>query len=259
MQSFTMEEQKQFCTTNGIKLGSVSAENYLNLLNELLENYITPLQLCEAASFCMAMVVRHALGLSASAGQVAVFFNDSLAGQVTVATARHLRNAGATVHMFTTGDPDHFDDNIKKLLRPFTLADIAINRVEADFNDKDLTALLPACHNVILGLHNERGDGVSMGYKKLVDLFNEHPIPVHTVLAPLGVDLDSGQKNGPALFASSTLSLGAPLQGLIAAQDYVGRHYVCDISIPLELYAKYKLDYRQAFCEQPVIQIFPEK
>jgi NAD(P)H-hydrate repair Nnr-like enzyme with NAD(P)H-hydrate epimerase domain len=45
-------------------------------------------------------------------------------------------------------------------------------------------------------------------------LLNEMSTPIHCVLAPYGFDLETGAKHGELLYASSTLSLGAPLETL---------------------------------------------
>lgn len=254
-----IEGKSIFCTTSGIELGAISRESYCMLLEDLLAKYTTPLQICESASFSMAMVIRHALGLSASEGHVAIFFNDSLSGQIAVATGRHLRNAGASVHLITLTDPDSFSDRMQSLLRPFICAGISPQYIQPDLKDIDIMTIIPTCHNVTLGVCDEDGDNSSELWQNLIELFNEQPTPIHTIQAPLGINLDTGLKCGHPLFASSTLSLGIPLESLIAASDYVGRHYVCDISIPPELYTEYDLNYQQAFSEQPVIQVFPKK
>jgi hypothetical protein len=53
------------------------------------------------------------------------------------------------------------------------------------------------------------------------------------------------------------LSLGAPLKGLNPGKNYVGRHYLCDISFSHAIYQKHGGDLSGFFSDQPVIQIYP--
>lgn len=207
----------------------------------------------------MAMVVRHALGLSATAGQVAVFFNNSLSGQIAIATARHLRNAGARIHLIALGDPKELGSSMQRQLRFFGHDKTPLLSMIENFDSEELLALLNSCHNVILGVCQPESENSGLPWHDLITLLNEQPTPVHTIIAPIGINLDSGANEKTALIASSTLSLGVPLQALLNCTDYIGRHYLCDISITPELYQEFKLDYQAAFAEQPVIQIFRAK
>jgi hypothetical protein len=91
----------------------------------------------------------------------------------------------------------------------------------------------------------------------IIGVLNEGRTPVHAVELPGGIDPNSGKALGTSLFASSTLSLGAPLAGLSAGRDRVGRHYVCDVSLSKDLFDRAGVPWSPIFAEQPVVQIFP--
>ena len=89
-----------------------------------------------------------------------------------------------------------------------------------------------------------------------VKVLNECQTPVHSVDAPLGINVDSGAPGADPLYSSSTLSLGVPFVGLADGNEYVGRHYVCDISATRALYTQDSGDdLGWLFAEQPVTQI----
>lgn len=122
-----------------------------------------------------------------------------------------------------------------------------------------LHELLPLAHNVIVGFGASDPiqpiDTSKMGF--LIEALNDAMAPIHCIDYPPGLDPVTGKANSNTVFASSTLSLGLPLSGLIQAADYVGRHYLCDISLPPLLLAEQGLEIPFIFSDQPVKQIFP--
>lgn len=253
--------QLLFKTKGGFVFPGVSSSVYQDLWSELLDSYsVTPCQITEAASYSMAMVVRYALGLSASGGKTAALAADSYAGAVALATVRHLTNAGAAAVAVLTTEEEHLSENLrlqtsalKSLGVPVQQLDQVLSGAPADF--------ISSCHNIICGLYDKQPTSYGPSVAALVELMNESRTPVHAVELPLMINPDNGESTGTPLFASSTLSLGAPLAGLHAGSDYAGRHYLCDISVPPFLYAKHAQtnDVSPLFAEQPVVQIFPLK
>jgi hypothetical protein len=126
-----------------------------------------------------------------------------------------------------------------------------------DFFEK----LVGSCHNILYGAFDlERdGGGTIHGPRltRIVNTLNEASTPVHAIEAPPGLNVDTGVPSSVQLFASSTLSLGIPLTGLHAGSELVGRHYVCDISLPLSMWRSFGVELAPLFAEQPVVQLFP--
>jgi len=246
-----------FHSKTGLMFPGLTTADYKELWRELLYDHgIVTTQVVEAASYSMAMVVRHALGLSASGGNVYALVADTLSGWTALATLRHLTNAGArgTVLSAWSRTPSSELELQLKPLNKLGIPCLPLNEIP----EQNISNLLASGHNVICGLfdHENIADSSTAG---IVNILNELRTPVHCLEAPLGINIDSGQALSCPLFASSTLSLGVPLAGLYYGSQYVGRHYLCDISIPPALYRRYSADLCNLFAEQPVNQIFPLK
>lgn len=253
-----MCKQASFHTKSGLNLPGISLASYQELWHELLSGYgLHSAQCIEAASYSMAMVVRYALGLSAAGGQVCCLAADTPAGWTALATLRHLTNAGAKGIVIAAWDTQRLSIELELALKPLHMNGVPCRELAGLAKDS-ACELFASCHNVICGLF-ERSPESPGSFDQLIETLNELQTPVHTIEAPLGVNADSGAALSCPLYASSTLSLGAPLQGLHSGHTFVGRHYLCDISIPPLLYRKYTENLGPLFAEQPVLQIFPSE
>lgn len=249
----------RFKAKNGVLVEGISFAARCQILAELRAMGLLEEQIAEAASYSMAMVVRYALGLSASDGQVCAIAGDCVAGQIAMATLRHLVNAGANGRLVVIKGAEPLSQQLGRqleLLKPLNVATAtAASPGQILGSAAPLTANV---HNVICGTFEARGVAAA-DLKGLIDHLNDASTPLHCLEAPAGVDPDSGAPVGPPLFASSTLSLGAPLSGLHSGNEYAGRHYLCDISVTRDMYAKLGLrSAHSAFAEQPVVQLFKE-
>ncbi len=219
---------------------------------------VTSLQIVESVAYSMAMVVRVALGLTADQASVGVIYNDSLAGWISLAAARHLFNAGCKTQLVRCEDTPTPSPILEQLKRPLSY----LKMHEATFSvlraRREVKPFLASCHNVLFGISPESSFATDERCQSIVRTLNENSIPVHAIEAPLGVDLDSGVPGEAPLFASSTLSLGVPYSGLAAGTAHTGRHYLADISLPYPLISEtLGCQFPALFSEQPVIQIFP--
>jgi NAD(P)H-hydrate repair Nnr-like enzyme with NAD(P)H-hydrate epimerase domain len=239
----------RFKSKNGKEFAGFSVEAIADLQKNLYDLGISPLQVAEAASYSMAMVVRYALGLSATGGRVCALVGDSIAGAVALATLRHLVNAGAEGLILTVSKEAKL---LVPQLAPLSKMGVPLEVLSAATSLGEIAA---SCHNVIFGLFGTTGADSLL--QEIVSVLNEQQTPIHTIEAPLGLDLQTGAVSRQALFASSTLSLGAPYSALNPGQECVGRHYLCDISFTQAMYQKYGDDLSPLFAEQPVTQIFP--
>ena len=255
-----MEEQILFKTKTGLAFPGLSLESHKALWQELQDFYgLTTAQLCEAASFSMAMVVRFALGLSALGGRVFCIADDSPAGWVAMGTLRHLLTAGAQGGVIVIPSLEKVGAEFELQITPIHKMGAEICTMSELMATGQASEFVSSCHNLLLGSFNRTTEVPSPGLAGFIDVLNEASTPIHAVESPAGVDVDTGKPCGSPIFASSTLSIGAPYVGLHAGSDYTGRHYLCDISIPGALYKKFGPDLSQLFAEQPVLQIFPVK
>jgi len=247
-----------FRTKTGILLPGFGFENIVNMRRQVLSDYgITTAQIVEASSYSMAMVVRYALGLSSEGGEIVAIVDDCLAGYTVLATARHLVNSGARAHIFLGCDSKSQDLELQ--LKPLLKMGVPIQQLPSVIaEDTPVTQLIGTSHNLLLGIYKDGAPNNSR-YNSLISNLNELQTPIHCVEAPFGIDPNTGAQSEPVLFASSTLSLGAPLAGLFAASELAGRHYMCDISISSALYSAEGFDLSPLFSEQPVLQIFANK
>ncbi len=250
-----------FRNKGGIKFPSFDPEILERCKTKLWEIGVTPEQVCEAASYSMAMVVRYALGLTGQDSRVAVLACDTLSGWVALATARHLINSGATAEIIVPPAGVKLSSHFERQLKPLRTMRASFHDVSALTSSEPLQAellqqIVSSCHNLIWGTFGaENQDWVPTFVERLNDLST----PVHCIECPPGIDPSSGKKLPEPLYASSTLSLGAPLSGLFNGSDCAGRHYLCDVSFTSEIYSDAGFDLSPLFAEQPVVQIFPEK
>ena len=236
--------------------------NQMSELRTALEGEIgvSTLQIVESVAYSMAMVVRVALGLTAEEASVGVLYSDSLPGWIALATARHLKNSGCETRLVQCDDQDLPSPTLSLLKKPLQF----LNVIEYSFDQlkekRELKPFLGSCHNLICGVSLANGKVPHDRAMQIIESLNENAVPVHSIDAPLGVNLDSGEAHEQPLYSSSTLSLGIPYKGLGIGNRYVGRHYLADISIPAELSKRILgLELPTLFAEQPVIQIFPEE
>lgn len=245
-----------FRTEKGLTFQGVTWETLATMRRELFDSYgLVPLQLCEAAAYSHAMVIRFALGLYATAGEICVLARDNLCGYSALAAARHLVNAGARAKLVLL--PGKRSETLERQLRPLRHSGLVPLTWGDDLDPEGFERILLNSHNVVCGIY----DGARPAdpeLDQLVDIMNEVETPVHALEAPLGLHPDLGTAVSTPLYASSTLSLGCSLQGLWVGRDYVGRHYLCDTSFSPRLYTAHAADLSQLFSEQPVVRIFPQ-
>lgn len=258
-----MPEQK-FTTEAGLIFGGISVEKTKALRSSLFNTLNLSLtHATEAASYSQAMVSRFALGLSADKADVCVLVNETLAGVVALATARHLVNAGSAARLFIFqggADDQKISTAFSSELAILEAMEISAAKIDVSSglsgNDIDLlNSAILGSHSVICGLFDA---DLKVSYPMVVELLNEAPTPVHSVDSPLGIDPDTGSPRDTPLFASSTLSLGTVYSGLFNGNSYAGRHYLCDISITRKLYETCGYDLTPLFSEQPVVRINPK-
>ena len=221
---------------------------------------IAPIQVVESVAYSLAMIVRAALGLHAAESYIAVLYQDTLEGWIALATARHLVNAGSHTRLISYAISGSPSTMLLQLLKPLRFLGLPESDFDKLASRSEINDLLSSCHNLLCGVSPDSLTNAHNSHSELISCLNDHSIPVHCINAPLGISLHDGKPVGEPLYASSTLSLGIPFQALAAAHEFVGRHYLADISLPFSIIqATINAPFPCLFSEQPVIQIFPQE
>ncbi len=246
---------KGFKFENGSKFKGLNLTSYAQLLKDLDQEYgLRPVQIVESAAYSGAMVLRVALGYSAQNASVLGLVTPGLAGAAVLATIRNLVNAGtqSAVYEVPTGEEFTEYEQQKSLL----------SKLGVDFFMLDSAAAIPdfiklaeVVHTVIFGIQTA-ASMLPAHISEAINQLNEIQTPSHAFVIPAGVNAESGERIGTPQFAASTIAFGLPLSGL-SGNDYTGRVYLADISIPQAVYDRYAPELKSAFAEQPVVQIFP--
>lgn len=231
---------EQFHDSEGRCFNGASGAQFLELLALAKKNCgFTNIVFEECAAFSIAMVARSALGLTGANSKIHVFVDDSLFGLATLGAVRHLVNSGGSASVFLQKQNEESNRHLK-ILEFLGVKFPSIEEFQSSLNESHLS--LAAL--------------VEKPESQFIEIYTESATPIHTVGLPIGANSDSGQ--GAVIFSSSTISLAVPLVGLRNIIDYVGRLYICDLSIPGKIYDKAGVnDVTSLFHSQPVVQIFP--
>lgn len=243
-----------FLTQSGDVVPACSWETWSRALQELQACGLTPLQMVEACGFSAAMVIRFALGLSSSGGAVTALASDSFFGWVTLACARHLLNGGASVNLVMIPGRRAASEPSQRLLLAAERLGGHVHEWSVPENYTEVAEKIESCHNVVCGL-SDAGDTILPWTRQVIEFMNESAIPAHAIGTPLGLAPHQGPGGSDLLYASSTLSLGLPLETLYHDPDLIGRHYLCDMSWGLKRYAQLGFNGQSLFAEQPVIRL----
>ncbi|MCB0328569.1 MAG: hypothetical protein KDD70_02865 [Bdellovibrionales bacterium] len=257
-----------FLKDDGSPVPCVSFQQLQQIFSTLQEDhFLSSAQFAEGPGYSFAMVVRFALGLSAEGGLVCAIVRDTIPGAIALSCLRHLVNGGAeAVVLVIEEDPSQEPTVIANALKTVQSYGVNVEHWTSSEQNPLVQGVLGQCHNVLFGTTSiKTPDFKTTNFKTpeppselmngAVSLLNEMSTPVHCIVAPQGFDLASGEKNGEYLYASSTLSLGAPLEPLLQREDLLGRHYLADLSIPLSTYQKLLPDCPPPFSEQPVVAL----
>jgi NAD(P)H-hydrate repair Nnr-like enzyme with NAD(P)H-hydrate epimerase domain len=249
-----------FKTKAGVLVPTLQTDQIAALRSKTEQVFgLSPLQVTEACAFSFAMVVRYALGLSAEGAKTACIVGDTLAGWICLATARHLINSGAQVELIYVGNLDAPSVQLETQLNILGGYNVSLTVWDSIAEKDSIETIIGTCHNSLHGLA-DLGKPADQFGKQINEMLNELSTPIYAVDFPLSVNTDTGESQGSPLYASATLTLGVPPAGLLTAEEYTGRLYVCDALIPRPLYHDFEIDCSKVFSEQPVQQlVFPEQ
>jgi NAD(P)H-hydrate repair Nnr-like enzyme with NAD(P)H-hydrate epimerase domain len=238
----------------GLEVPGVTIKQFNDLITELENTFaVSAQQVIETGAYSFSMVARHALGLSAQGGIVSIIASDCLAGQVALNCARYLVHSGAACHVAFLGATQ--TALTINTLRGLEAINVVVQRLQNTTRLENwLATSTERSQHMLVGLDAESAHKHLEGMASL----NESICPVHAVQLPPGINPDSGFMSKGAIFASSTLSLGVPLNGLSEAREQTGRHYLCDISLPTALTDANGV-HKSLFHDQPVQTLLFER
>lgn|GEM_PF-821442 len=254
---------KYFQKDDGTRVPTASYQALSNGFLSLRDGFhLSPPALAEGPAYGLAMVVRYALGLSAAGGLICGLVRDTFCGNIAINCLRHLKNAGSDIVILVLGHPE--DQPLSYIANALESAKAFGMKVEfwstTDQNDL-VVDLIQECHNIIFGGSDIefpiaiRPPQEQEFINQSISILNELSTPVHCILAPHGVNLETGEPNGERLFASSTMALGAPLDCLTNHTDLIGRLYLADMSFPRSFYTAIAPEFPILFDEQPIIRL----
>lgn len=245
-----------FYSVSGLKVAGVNPQQFEALIDELQTLfYISLRQVVEAGAYSFSMVARHALGQTAEQSVMGVVADCSLPGLIALNAARYLFHAGAAVTVVILNSPNLTDnaevrEEFARSVKSLNAIGIATWQADTGDDSNLVTCLRAICERsqtILMGCHQLS----AVSYLKPLSFLNETICSVHVVQMPLGTDPSTGKGLEGAIFASSTLSLGVPLRCLSYARQRVGRHYICDISLPTSL-VDIEGNRKHLFHDQPV-------
>ena len=246
-----------FKIEDGRTFHGVSFHEYEELLSSIeAQNGLTRLQIAEAAGVSGAMVLRVALGLSASGAVLSAIVDDCRSGYIALALLRQLANAGSSVSVFTPGIVSE-DTPFGQQLFALSQAGGLLFSLEHTPQEEYLEVITNS-HAFIFGTFQSEVC-TSDCFTSICKELNEQQTPVHCIEFPPGVNPTDGTPGKNPVFAATTLIPGIPIASLANAIDFAGRIYVCDISIPRSQYETRAPALCDLFTYQPVNQIYQNK
>jgi len=225
----------------------------INLQNEF---FVSEEQIIASASFSLAMIIRAALAYNAADAFSIALIQDNLDSKIILATIKHLVNAGAnaSILFLNTAPFQTLSSSIALQLKALKRMGINITEIEQETDMPDLDVYTKDAHNILCGLSTLTTPPSKISCN-IISKLNEMQIPVHCLQIPFGIEPDDGTIQNVALYASSTLSLGLPLNATLLKNDYCGRNYICDISFTKEQYQIINPNLGRIFSCQPVIRL----
>jgi len=202
---------------------------------------ITLLQMMENAGRSLADFVmqRH------RPNSVTVFVGRGGNGGGGLVASRHLSNRGVNVTIVTSSEVSKFDGVPAIQLGALAMTDVSISDAPPATADLVVDALIGYS---LSGAPRGR-------VRDLIVQINQSVAPVVSLDVPSGVDPDTGDCEGTAVRATSTLTLALPKIGLRDSQN-TGSQHLADISVPPSLYRRLGIEVpSDLFSESQVIEL----
>jgi NAD(P)H-hydrate epimerase len=146
--------------------------------------------------------------------------------------ARHLHNWGIGVALAPVVPPSRMKEVPKRQFEIVRRLGVPVLDLEAELQGYHMLV------DAILGYGQvgpPRGPAAA-----LIRKANASGTPILSLDIPSGLDPDGGKANEPCIRAAATLTLALPKTGFLnpSAKAYLGKTYLADISIPIEIYRR---------------------
>jgi NAD(P)H-hydrate epimerase len=194
---------------------------------------IDVMSLMENAGLQTAILARRMLGGELAAKRVTCLVGKGNNGGDGLVAARHLHDWGANVAVALGTTRMEFREISGKQLNAVERMGLSITEGATDLKHSDLLV------DALLGYNSSGGPRGAIA--DLVRLANLSRVPILALDIPSGLDPTSGVPNKPCIEAKATITLGFPKTGFLNADSRpcVGELYLCDISLPREIYARH--------------------
>lgn len=218
-----------------MKVSTVQEMHQLD--SNAMEKYAIPgIILMENAGEAAYYVILNEFGIKNR--RFLVFCGSGHNGGDGLVVARKIFSTGGNVKILCLSTPEKFDETVnfhyemvKKAGIPFELvSDENLDEVEAYIEDAD------AIIDAILGTGIHRN--VEGKYREVIGMINDSGKPVFAIDIPSGINGNTGEVMGVAVFADFTVTYGLPKLGniLYPGFDHCGKLYVTHISFPPQNY-----------------------
>jgi len=231
----------------------LTTEQMIEVDRTMIEDYhIDLIQMMENAGRNLAHLARLQFLSDNPAGKkVVVLAGSGGNGGGALVCARRLHNWGAQVQVVITKAAAEF--------RPVPAHQLDIlQRMKLPLVPATHLGAVPPANLIVDGLIGYSLKGAPRGTAAdLIGWANAQAAPVLALDAPSGVDATSGTVFTPAIYATATLTLALPKEGLRAngVASHVGELYLADISVPPALYAALGLHVGPIFAKGDIIRL----
>lgn len=199
---------------------------------------IPGLVLMENAGLAVAAQVEKLLGGVVAGKKAAIFCGGGNNGGDGLVAARHLHNRGCEVRLYFLTDPEIFRGDA--LTNYEILCNMGVSGLQLSQGQR-LNLARMALWSADVAVDAIFGTGLRDDVQgvnlEVIQMLNESNTPVVSCDIPSGLSAATGKPLGEAVKADVTVTLGYCKLGLVlsAAQPYVGRLVVADISLPQQV------------------------
>lgn len=242
-------------SSNYNSIPALTTAQMIEVDRAMIEDYhIELIQMMENAGRAFAELARRQLRGAIQGHSVVILCGNGNNGGGGMTAARRLHNWGANVIVALTksadelcGVPAHQLDILKRMKIPIL---------------EPNSHLSLTCDLILDAIIGYSLSGPPHGTASdLIHWANGQHVPILALDTPSGLDVTSGAVYETTIYATATLTLALPKQGLLNPQSaaYVGDLYLADISVPPELYADMGISVPSLFAESDIIQVRLER
>jgi len=215
-------------------LAFLTSEEMRRIDDVVIDDFgVDVLSLMENAGLQTAVQGRRMLGGEVIARRVACLVGKGNNGGDGLVAARHLHDWGAKVQVALGAPRKEFREIPAKQLAIVEKLGMPVAEGATDLKRSELII------DALLG-YNSTGDPRG-AVADLIRLANLSRAPILALDIPSGLDPTIGVPNKPCIAAKATVTLGFPKIGFLnpESRSSVGDLYLCDISLPREVYSRH--------------------